>query len=193
MTQSYAHSYPDEHGTQLMREQASTLSDYILWRGDLSFDTNPINPCDYLLFAVLSYSDIPALEEKIGHDVRSVAAIAEAFLEAVPAGEAIDQDLMCGFFVPPRSFFEALAQSPRYKSCTLVDFEEKNDDTKNIQFGAYTWNVADQLAIVSYRGTDMSLAGWKEDFLLGIEVVPAQILARAYLSRALVWLSLIHI
>lgn len=37
--------------------------------------------------------------------------------------------------------------------------------------------------LVCFRGTDMSIAGWKEDFLLGLGEVPAQTMAREYLTQ----------
>ncbi len=33
----------------------ATVFDYLKWRGDLSFDQDPLNPVDGLIFCVLSY------------------------------------------------------------------------------------------------------------------------------------------
>lgn len=162
----------------------TTIYDYLLWRGDIDITKSPLNPCDYLIFSVLSYSDIAVLEQKSHQKIKDIASLAASYLLSTPKGEAIDLSLMRGFFIPNRCFFEALAASSRYDSFALLDYEDRVDIEKNIQFSAYTWVINDELMLVCYRGTDMSLAGWKEDFLLGIEVVPAQTMAHRYLCHA---------
>ena len=52
------------------------------------------------------------------------------------------------------------------------------------QFFALTFHLPDGSLVISYRGTDMSLTGWKEDFNMSFEdTVPSQKDALSYLNR----------
>ena len=52
------------------------------------------------------------------------------------------------------------------------------------RFCACTFLLPDSSRVVAYRGTDLSLAGWKEDFNMAFMTVPAQRKAVDYLARA---------
>jgi hypothetical protein len=52
-----------------------------------------------------------------------------------------------------------------------------------MQFSALTFVSSDCPAYVAYRGTDLTLVGWKEDFnMIFTEAIPAQLEAAAYLN-----------
>ena len=70
-----------------------------------------------------------------------------------------------------------------------IDFfqilEENNqNEKKQEQFSALTYNLYDKNYFIAYRGTDDTIIGWKEDFNLAIkDVVPAQKDAVVYLEN----------
>lgn len=65
-------------------------------------------------------------------------------------------------------------------SC-LVDI---TDAATGVQFAAVTVELADGTSYVAFRGTDTSIAGWKEDFSMSYQAMPSQLLAARYLSEA---------
>lgn len=77
---------------------------------------------------------------------------------------------------------EKVAQAPRYQSITVFNFINKFSEKNNKQFCALTYQLPDNLLLVSYRGTDDTLVGWKEDFKLAYEEdIPSQLEAKDYI------------
>lgn len=70
----------------------------------------------------------------------------------------------------------------RFSHVQLTAFRRKVRPEETEQFSALTLRLADGRHYVSFRGTDDSIIGWKENCLLAIrDSVPAQIDALAYL------------
>lgn len=81
--------------------------------------------------------------------------------------------------------FTAMAASPRYRSMKILGFTEQTDKVAEKQFAAVTFQLTEHLSYVSFRGTDSTLVGWKEDFNMAFQCpVPSQESAAAYLSEA---------
>ncbi|MCK9527009.1 MAG: DUF2974 domain-containing protein, partial [Limnochordia bacterium] len=73
--------------------------------------------------------------------------------------------------------------SDRFSKLGLSGYTNQVDPDAEKQFAALVIRVLPQLSYVSYRGTDLSLAGWKEDFNMTFcTPVPAQVDAVHYLN-----------
>ena len=73
-----------------------------------------------------------------------------------------------------------MAASPRFRTITIRDHAALFDEQPPMQFAATTYVYGDQFAYVGFRGTDTTLAGWREDFDMAYQVpVPAQDWRRA--------------
>ena len=154
------------------------ILDYIHWRGDLSFAQDPPNMVDNLIFSELSYADlrriVPSAEE--GGQV-SLSAVCDRYLAL---GE--DQSELIN---NPRPLLIAAAASPRFRDVQLSAFEDVVDEKKEEQFSAVTFTLPCGVAYVAFRGTDTSIAGWREDFNMSfLTSTPAQEEAARYLSAA---------
>lgn len=80
-------------------------------------------------------------------------------------------------------FLAALLASPRFMDLQVGYYANDVSNHFEKQFAAVTFFLPDGTAYVAYRGTDNSLAGWKEDFnLTFMEETPSQISARTYLE-----------
>ncbi len=80
--------------------------------------------------------------------------------------------------------FHALSQSPRYQNIKIINYISELDKEMIKQFAAVTLLLDDETMVISYRGTDDSLIGWHEDFLMLCDsVVPAQQSALDYLNK----------
>lgn len=149
------------------------LLDYLHWRGDLSFDAAPCCEVDSAILARLSYFpfDLLALT---GDSVLSIGEAARALLSVPAIGERVllQEDLL---------LLRALAESARFGPLSLLRYRNTFDTENETQFCVVTVRLTDELACVSYRGTDNTLVGWKENFNMSFaSPVPAQRLAVAY-------------
>lgn len=138
------------------------LMDYIEWRNDVSFRAAPFNEIDNVLLSYLAYADFGELlqEEKRRvsietcfkrfckkHDLANVRE-SKLFIERAPL---LLEDMVCG---------------ARFRGTKVVHFREVFDKEKVQQFAALVFLLPDGTRYVSFRGTDLSITGWKEDFLM---------------------------
>ena len=82
---------------------------------------------------------------------------------------------------------KCLTDCPRYKEITISDFSGDYIDIKENepkQFAAVTFTLNNGNKVVTYRGTDSTLSGWKEDIDLSWkEEIPSQNDAKNYLVK----------
>ena len=77
-----------------------------------------------------------------------------------------------------------VAASPRFRDVRLCDYVDEFDEDAEKQFSACTLRFSSGDAYVSFRGTDNTLVGWKEDLSMAFATnVPSQRAAVAYLGR----------
>ncbi|MBR3503197.1 MAG: DUF2974 domain-containing protein [Clostridia bacterium] len=151
----------------------SNLLDYIDWRGDLSFEADRWNEIDALVMATVCYNNFPdAALPGARWSVRELAAME-------PAAQADSQRA-----ADRVALLSRMARSNRFGGLLLRDFVNEVDMARNIQFSAVTADCPDGSVFVAFRGTDSTLVGWKEDFMMTFETpVPAQTAAAGYLQR----------
>lgn len=78
---------------------------------------------------------------------------------------------------------KAIANSPRFADVKVGYFRERNSVKRETRFAAMTFELAPDLHYVAFRGTDITLLGWKEDFNMAIvKAIPSQKLALQYLQ-----------
>lgn len=155
----------------------ANILDYIKWRGDLSMDSAPFNELDGLVLARLSYAPFDKIDLQRAAAPVSVQDAALALLKTPDLERSVlwkyDVDLLA-----------ALSENDRFRNMQLVGYVNHIDDETQTQFSAVTIRVRDGLHYVSFRGTDDTLVGWKEDFNMSfICPVPAQTSSVAYLER----------
>ena len=77
-----------------------------------------------------------------------------------------------------------VAASPRFRDIVVSDYVDDFDEAAEKQFSACVLRLPSGDAYVSFRGTDNTLVGWKEDFNMAFETgVPSQYAAIGYLER----------
>ena len=158
----------------------ANLLDYLDWRGDLTLEQAPFNEVDNLILAELSFVDFRDIVPGPGEG-KSVAlrGAAEAFFEKFPVGEKIDMGVLVPADIP--EMLRKMAESKRFGSMKLNCFVDWLDVGKGEQFAALTIETGDGALYLSFRGTDDTLAGWKEDFEMAcVPEVPAQKKAAQY-------------
>lgn len=154
----------------------TNISDYIQWRGDLTFAQDPPNAIDSLIFSYLVYLRFP--EELLSAPEKEVPLRqVEETLSALPdyreRGNSHQLELL-----------HDASQSERFGGVRLARFRNQFIPEEDTQFAAAAFLLDDGSLLAAFRGTDNTLVGWKEDFNMCFqEAVPAQRLAVDYVRE----------
>ena len=153
------------------------LTDYIRWLGDFDFDVLPFREADALILCVISYFDLSSVFEGKEHPLVSDC------LPMIEAGEA--RLCITGGDMGHGEIFELAARSKRFGNLWLSDYSDILKPEEALQFAAVTFHDRDRFTFLAYRGTDSTLAGWQEDFMIAFTRTTAQKMAVAYAEKVL--------
>lgn len=156
------------------------IMDYISWRGDLTFAQSPFNEVDNLILACFSYVNldrIPAVTRQKGIELKKLVKEFKK-LHTIKELEA-DKSFIR---LAPFMMFE-MAKSVRFGNCVIRNYVNEIVTEAEQQFSAVEIVLDDGTSYISFRGTDDTIIGWKEDFNLSTGVVPAQERAVEYMQR----------
>ena len=82
-----------------------------------------------------------------------------------------------------RRLLYELAASPRFRDLRLRGYRSEFDEGAHTQFAAMSFTWGSELSFISFRGTDASPTGWRENFDMAYkDEVRAQALAREYVE-----------
>ena len=157
----------------------ASMLDYIAWRGDLSFSSSAPNEVDALIFSTLSY--IPfrgSVERNPEKPVLLRQAAREFFDIPDPEGYIRTQNDL--------ELLKASGESQRFGNIRIAEYRKIFIKERDTQFAAVTFLLDDGSIFISFRGTDNTLVGWKEDFSMCFRrEIPSQKLAKQYLQDVL--------
>lgn len=153
----------------------SGILDYLKWRGDLTLSQDPMNEIDMLVFAELSYCPFEKMDDAIGKKLCEISEdLARIILEAPEVS---------GSSTSRAELISILRPKTRYADILLEDFYCTFDPSRSEQFAVATFRLGDN-AIISFRGTDATIVGIREDLNMSLErPVPGQIESTEYLNR----------
>lgn len=164
--------------------------DYLEWRGDLSFETDPLNEIDALIFAWLSYYEMEKFRDSgISFIGKTISQIVEVHKNEIDVEKTswveIDKEKNLNLTIIPGEsaayLFWRASQTVRFKDAFLVEFKEIFSKDDIIQFAASCYEYAPKKRVVAFRGTDASLIGWKEDCMLSYRTeIPGQAAAVSF-------------
>lgn len=140
------------------------LMDYIEWRNDVSFRAAPFNEIDNVLLSYLAYADFGELLHEPKRHV-SIETCLKRFCEKHDLAEVRDSK---HFIERAPLLLEEMVRGARFRGTKVAHFREVFDKEKVQQFAALVFLLPDGTKYVSFRGTDSSITGWKEDFLMSI-------------------------
>lgn len=161
----------------------ATIIDYVKWRGDIPFEVSPFNKIDALIFTQISYL---SLGDYVPGDF-SESVTLEELVKKIPEKRIMHLMDGLGYFINKgcSDILFLCAKSKRFSKIKLTAYRDIFSLQKEEQFAAMTF-LLDDISVVTYRGTDETIIGWKEDFNLGyMDEVPAQSDAVAYFREAL--------
>ena len=152
------------------------LEDYVLWMEDYPCSLIGFREADALVLCLLSYIDYSPLFESSHGTVRlrdSLQMLRSGRAKAEIAGSG--EEFM--------HILELAAKSERYGGLILEDYQNILRDDP-LQFSAVCFHD-DTWSFITFRGTDSSLAGWREDFMISFTRTEAQALALQYAQKHL--------
>lgn len=154
------------------------MINYLKWRGDLTFSQSAFNEVDNLILSYLAYvnlDDIIKMDEK-----RTIKELSKEFFSTYSEAE-LQKDRSFVRLAP--EVMRAMANSARFQTAVLAHYVNDIQTKESTQFSAMEVRLSDNTTYVSFRGTDDTIVGWKEDFNLSNGVVPAQKKAVEYLNQ----------
>jgi hypothetical protein len=152
---------------------------------------SPLNPVDNIILTHLSYLPLDGIvpgPEAFGKSKKKHLSIWEAskILTAIlqKKGTLKNTKHINLMFKEDHALLHALVNARRFWDMQLAGFVNKIDPVQEKQFAALTILTGDKHAFITYRGTDSSLIGWKEDFTMAFsDTIPAQTEAVRYLEE----------
>ena len=161
----------------------SNYIDYIGWLGEFDMNARPFGECDAMILCQLSYLDLRGILEP-----GSVMTLSECAAELERRGRQPVLRLLSdpALYV---DFVKLAAESVRFGSLEMsaytdISSDGGDEDTagEDVQFSAVTFRIGEDALFIAFRGTDDTIAGWKEDFMMSFTETKAQKLALGYLT-----------
>lgn len=156
------------------------IMDYISWRGDLSFEQSQFNEVDNLILACFSYVNLDGISAVTKQKGIGLKKLTKEFMKLHTMKE-LEADK--SFIRLPPFMMMEMAKSVRFGKCVVRNYVNDIVTEAEQQFAAMEIVLEDGTSYVSFRGTDDTIIGWKEDFNLSTGVVPAQKRAIEYLQK----------
>lgn len=156
------------------------ILDYLDWRGDITFEQAPFNEVDNLILACFSYLELDGIRGIQDGNTLYLEELSENFF-AEKKDEKIKAQTTFLKNIP--ELLRKMARSDRYRKCRVGGFVNEILSSEIQQFAAVTIELPDGTVYISFRGTDDTITGWKEDFNLSNGIVPSHKRALEYLEK----------
>ncbi|KXT75776.1 Mbeg1-like protein [Streptococcus sp. DD12] len=158
---------------------------YLKEYGEVSFLQEGVNAVDQLLLNELCYLPLTGLvsPEFSRASAKSLASLSDQVQE-----RQVLWDQNPGLATTKRrDLFQLMSELSRYKDLHFLGYREEVSVVTERQFAAVVLTIPEiSYSQVVFRGTDTSLIGWKEDFMMTYRSeIPAQEMAQAYLKEVL--------
>ena len=160
------------------------ITDYVRWVGGTGFEGRPFSRVDNIVLCQLSYLDLKDIPEinleggvmKLRDAVNTLTNMGLSIRKMAPDDSERFTALV-----------KAAAISKRFGDLYITSFTDILNEEDSIQFSAMTFSPDPDggWAFVAFRGTDSTIAGWKEDFMTSFMLTSSQKLAEEYLRSSL--------
>ena len=144
------------------------------------FKERKFNELDALILTWLSYFHIP-------NDIYNKASFKSIKIKDLYNAKYFD-DMTFDVYDKNSSLelLSYLAASPRFRDIDIYYYVENTSKEIEKQFSAMTFYIGNKTYFTSFRGTDHSFVGWKEDLNMAyLKSIPSQIAAKKYLTKVM--------
>ena len=154
------------------------INNYISKLGHKTFDEMPFNDIDGLILSELSFVNFDIVVPSI--DVEQ---------EALKIGDIDAEDKVAFYkgsvdYKYNQTMFELMQKSNRFKDIKVGYYQKQFSKNNIVQFFSIAFILPDNTLYLSFRGTDTTIVGWKEDFLLAFApTMPSHELALQYVRK----------
>ena len=155
-----------------------TIINYLKWRGDLTMLERPFNNVDNVILSTLIYVDFYNIRANIR--CGNIMKLSEALNELLDRGYT-SKSLM---EVEPEFLIE-ISKSKRFGNINISEYRDIYDKNRNCQFAAIKFSLEDGTAYIAFRGTDKTIVGWRENFMMSFKETDAQLEAVTYINNVI--------
>ena len=153
----------------------SNIIDYVKWRGDLTLKEAEFNEIDSLILNRFSYFPLDDLIKE--NKEITIKELSEKFQET-------DKTKLKILWEEDEDLFIEIGKSKRFGEMKALEYINKIEPETEEQFSATTLILSDNTIYVSYRGTDSTVIGWKEDLNMSFKShIASQKDAQKYLEN----------
>ncbi len=151
------------------------IEEHAIQVGGLTLEERPFDEIDSLILTQIVYMPMEGfLDRETRADIKDLWA----FLRQEYPDSFTDP-----FQRKRYSLTRVCAEAPRYRGFELHDYVNKIDVELEMQFAACAFDLPTGYTAIAFRGTDLTLAGWKEDLNMSFMTVPSQREAVEYTER----------
>ena len=165
----------------------SNISDYLGWRGDITFAERPFNDVDNIILSTFCYLDLrgiaPGPRESPQDELQTIA-LSKACQQLLKEAKGNMSKYVRSLCQIDSRFVDLLSSARRFAPVQIHSYADVVDNKRALQFSAMQLDLPNNETYVAFRGTDNTLVGWREDFMLSFTVTEAQREAARYLSDA---------
>ena len=141
------------------------LLDYLQWRNDVPLSVSPFNEVDNVIFSYLSYIDFRDLKE----DWKGFFDLKDLFRDFCEKYSLEEIKTTGEFTERAPLLLQEMMAGERFSATKVGYYAEDFDKDKVKQFAALVFLLPDGRNYISFRGTDKTITGWKEDFLMSCQ------------------------
>ena len=157
------------------------INSYIKRVSNFTYKELAFNEVDFLIFSELAYIDLQLVVPQLGNNKKKFIKLKDISEERIDEinHRSVDDKYN-------KVMLKSMMKSKRYQDILVgYAYEIFSKELAN-QFAAFTLILPNKVAFITFRGTDISLAGWKED-LIGtyLSETLAQKEARSYTNHVL--------
>ena len=140
----------------------ANIFDYLAWRNDIPLSVDAFGEVDNLVLAELAYTDFGGIVPS-GSETVSISDAHKAFWAKNNRDEIAART---SFTAKAPFLMDNMVSGARFGNIRLSNYINEIDKDKDAQFSAVTIHLDNGTAYISFRGTDGTVVGWKEDFNL---------------------------
>lgn len=160
------------------------IIDYVIKSKNESFLARPFSDADALVFSQIAYYNFNLVSEQFDYSKPSKRYTLFNLLNSDFKDDVLVYRTLMGKNL--LKLIKPLKESKRFKDIEIGYVQEILDRREESQFFALTFFLPNDEIFIAFRGTDSTLAGWKEDFNMAhLTTVPSHLKALLYTESVL--------
>ena len=159
------------------------LITYVQQYGAQTFEDKSLTDIDVLVLTEIAYLPFDEIVPK-SFDITEAISLEQLGKEFETIKEKEHENNPFMITSERIELLEVVSKSQRYKEIKVFGFMNDIDDERTKQFAAVCYQWEEENRWIIFRGTDETLIGWKEDFMMTYsDLIPAQTDAIEYLKK----------